>query len=64
MSADCGVIQVRYRTPDTTQGQSDECLMKSLADDEHSAVSLAGIKKRFEGMEDAPFDGWPKACKI
>lgn len=64
MAANYGVIQVKYRVPDTIQGQSDERLMKNLADDEHSPVSLADINKRFEVMEAIPFDGWPKACKI
>lgn len=64
MGADYGVIQVSFRALDTTQGQSDERLMKSLADDEHSSVSLSDIKKSFEGMESTPFDGWPRALKI
>ena len=64
MGADYGVIQVTYRAPETTQVQSDERLMKNLADDEYSSVFLADIKKRFEGKEAIQFDGWPKACKI
>lgn len=64
MGGEYNVTQVTYRHPDAIKGQSDDRLMKNLADDEHAPVNLADIKRRFEGLEPLPFGNWPRANKI
>ncbi|WP_165446225.1 hypothetical protein [[Erwinia] mediterraneensis] len=50
---------------DTSISEGSEMrLMENMADDEHSAVSLSDIEKRFEGVEMSAFNGWPSAKKI
>ncbi|WP_324030056.1 hypothetical protein GC087_06720 [Pantoea sp. JZ2] len=64
MDGNYNFSQVTYRGPEAIKGQSDDRLMKNMADAQHSPVNLADIKKRFEGMEKISFGNWPEANKI